>query len=722
VHKTLAAVWATLIWPYAAIAAESGTLGGPDKAPAGSSIEVSWTGPVVQGDFISVDPQDAPERTYNSGYAYPSAGLPARVTVPATPGSYLIRYHVALTYAVSATAAIEVTPISATLTAPTSVAIGAPVAVHWTGPNNPQDFISIDVPGVPDRQYGNYAYPNAGNPVSIRAPDTPGDYEVRYHLAAGYTVIGTTVLRVTGVTATLESVDQAEAGAAVQVRWTGPNNPQDFISIDEPSAADRTYGPYAYASSGNPVTIRAPDNAGDYEVRYHLGSSYSVIGRTPLRIGGANAALDAADTVPAGGSILVQWTGPDHPQDFISIDPVDAEDRSYGPYAYSAAGNPLQIRVPDTAGSYLLRYHTGQTAKVLTTRPLTVTPVTATLDAPTEVVAGQVFEVRWQGPDNEGDFITLVTPATEQKRWGANNAYPKRGNPLRIEAPRAPGDYQLRYLTGLSYAMLASAPIRVTPDTTAGRLRVIAADNAPPSGFNAVELVVDASGSMLARLNGERRIDLAKRALDQMLTAIPPGTQLALRVFGAQEANACRTDLELALAPLNVSAAAARISEVEPKNLAKTPIGESLLKVKGDLAGHTGSALVVLMTDGEETCNGDPAAAIESLRTAGLDVRVNIVGFAIDEIGVKDKFRTWARMGNGSFFDAQSGDELAAAVRSALRATFEVVDGDDVVATGAIGDEAIDLPPGSYVVRIPGTSRQLAGVVVEPGAIKEVQL
>lgn len=59
-------------------------------------------------------------------------------------------------------------------------------------------------------------------------------------------------------------------------------------------------------------------------------------------------------------------------------------------------------------------------------------------------------------------------------------------------------------------------------------------------------------------------------------------------------------------------------------NLAKTPIARSLELVVQDLATVSGERIVVLITDGEETCDGDPAAVIEALQTSGIDARVNI--------------------------------------------------------------------------------------------------
>ena len=77
------------------------------------------------------------------------------------------------------------------------------------------------------------------------------------------------------------------------------------------------------------------------------------------------------------------------------------------------------------------------------------------------------------------------------------------------------------------------------------------------------EIILDASGSMLQRQNGERRIEIARRTLARLVAdTIPAGTGFALRVFGNREADACRSDLEIPLGPLDVAAASAVINAI----------------------------------------------------------------------------------------------------------------------------------------------------------------
>jgi hypothetical protein len=256
----------------------------------------------------------------------------------------------------------------------------------------------------------------------------------------------------------------------------------------------------------------------------------------------------------------------------------------------------------------------------------------------------------------------------------------------------------------------APGSIQVTSPAAGG-------EEAPVAGNVAVELILDASGSMLQSLDGKPRIQIARETLTDLVNnVLPRGVPLALRVFGNREADSCRTDLEAPLQPLDPAAMSELIANINAVNLARTPIGESLRLVAEDLAGAGEFRLVVLVTDGEETCDGDPAAAIDALRAAGFDVRVNIVGFAVDDAALQATFEEWAKRGGGVYINAANAAELGAAVTQAVRAPFRVLDaGGAVVAEGFVGGDRVAVPAGSYTVEIISAEVQRLAVIVNGG-------
>jgi len=254
-----------------------------------------------------------------------------------------------------------------------------------------------------------------------------------------------------------------------------------------------------------------------------------------------------------------------------------------------------------------------------------------------------------------------------------------------------------------------------------GFLRVVSSgDGGPARG--AVELILDASGSMLQRMEGRRRIEIAKEVLTTAIQEqIPAGTPTALRVFGHRTPNACEADLEMPLAPLDAEAAVSKIAGIQAKNLARTPIADSLAAVKQDLKGANGTALIVLVTDGEETCDGNPAAVIEKLRESGMEVSLNIVGFAIDDQELADEFAAWAEAGGGSYFAANDTETLATSVADALATSFRVFNAnDEEVAVGRVDADPIQLEQGSYRVVLETVPRTILTASITQGKTTEL--
>lgn len=610
---------------------------------------------------------------------------------------------------VLATASIEAAP---TVQGPATAPVGSEVTVTVTGSTNPLDFATIVPKAMREGGYDAYQYIRKPGALKLTAPAAPGDYEIRLLAAASpYPTLARQPIRLEAVVARLEAPAQVAAGAKFAVQWTGPGNARDYVGIGN---AGQPYISYVYTSAGSPISLNAPDEAGEYELRYFLGEGDTVIGTRPITVGGVTATVTVPPQVAAGAKFSVRWTGPANARDFITVVKAGTAARQYGPYAYTSAGNPLALTAPDEAGDYEVRYLTAQSYATLGTAPLKVTPITASLQGPAEAVAGSRFPVKWQGPDNVNDYLTIVAPGAKEGTSG-NYAYTARGAPASLLAPLEPGNYELRYSTGQSHATLARAPIRIIPGKTEpGFVLVTLAATAPTD--RAVEIVLDASGSMLQRIGPERRIDIAKRTLTRLTSAgIPAGTPFVLRVFG-REVDSCQTDLEIPLAPLDPKAVGARIARLEAKNNARTPIGASLDKVADDLRAAKGERLVILLTDGEETCGGDAAAAIARLRKGGTDLRVNIVGFAIDDDRLAATFRHWADTGGGRYFDTQDAAGLDKALGLALQPLVELVNAQGQVVAGILpGSARVSVMPGVYSARIPGRAGRSQPVTVRSG-------
>ncbi len=591
-------------------------------------------------------------------------------------------------------------PLSAELTIPESAPAGSAIEVSWSDTSAKGRVRFLDPAGKP-WQGAPYAYLRDGK-ATLKAPAKPGDYQIGFQ--PDQEVTESEPIRITAVTATLSAPEVVEINEGFGVTWTGPAYQQDRIRIVRGDGSSLPGGAYAYPSNakGKPVQLKAPVEAGTYRLIYQMDGE--TLASRELRVGGTEAEVIASPTVQAGGDLEVFWSGPDNRQDYVALIPAGAESRpSSASYAYTgnSTARAVMLVAPEKLGAYEVAYFTG--GKVLARQAIEVVPVSATLEAPEAVVATLHFEIVWTGPGNRQDRIVMVGRGSADDAPPAATTYiDPTEDVVTMEATVDPGPYELRYRTRKG-AVLATRPIEVRPaPVDPGSLRVRLGESSVIGAQSAVEIILDASGSMLQRQDGRRRIEVARESLLALLDdVLPAGTPFALRVFGHKEADRCRTDLEIPLGPLDPDTARAKISSIQAMNLAKTPIAASLAEVPNDLPGVTGERVVILVTDGEETCDGDPTLAIRRLREDGTDLRVNIVGYSIDDEALRETFKSWAALGKGRYFNAPGAEELAKAFREALDIPYEVLDGDQLVARGMTGASTLELPPGDYTLRFP---------------------
>lgn len=143
--------------------------------------------------------------------------------------------------------------------------------------------------------------------------------------------------------------------------------------------------------------------------------------------------------------------------------------------------------------------------------------------------------------------------------------------------------------------------------------------------------LLDCSGSMLAKLNKETRMDVAKRLLSNIVDSLREETQveLALRVYGSQKEPRffdCQdTKLEVPFQAGNHDQMIDRIKAVQPKGF--TLIAQSLLKSSEDFPKDPNARnVIILITDGLEECKGDPCAVSEALQKQGIILRPFVIG------------------------------------------------------------------------------------------------
>jgi Ca-activated chloride channel family protein len=255
----------------------------PAEVQAGSTIDVTWTGPNAQGDFVTIVTKGTATWT-NEDFFYTKDGSPGQLTAPSAAGDYELLYVSGADKSVLFRRDVKLTPFAGGLLGPDSVIANNEFEVSWTGPNGPGDYVTIVKAGATEWADQDYFYTRDGPTGKLTSPIEPGAYELWYVIGSDSTVQSRRPITVTEATATLQAPRDTVAGADIQVIWTGPNGPGDYVTIAPVGSPDTTYLSYFDTTTGSPGTLTAPATAGAYEIRYVAGQQYHIYASIPLTV------------------------------------------------------------------------------------------------------------------------------------------------------------------------------------------------------------------------------------------------------------------------------------------------------------------------------------------------------------------------------------------------------------------------------------------------------
>lgn len=232
-----------------------------------------------------------------------------------------------------------------------------------------------------------------------------------------------------------------------------------------------------------------------------------------------------------------------------------------------------------------------------------------------------------------------------------------------------------------------------------------------------VEIVVDASRSMWGRMNGEPKMAVAKDILQDVSYWFPEDLDLALRAYGStspSDSNDCADSaLLVPFGDENREPIRRAIADLRP--LGQTPIAYALNQASRDFGTLRDDRAVVLVTDGLESCGGDPVQAARELREQGIIV--HLIGFGLGNAADEDtaSLRAVANASGGHYVTAGSAEELEAALARTVATSFSVFKDSTEVASGSLGsDKPLYLPEGDYRVELHSSPPQNVPISLAP--------
>jgi len=232
-----------------------------------------------------------------------------------------------------------------------------------------------------------------------------------------------------------------------------------------------------------------------------------------------------------------------------------------------------------------------------------------------------------------------------------------------------------------------------------------------------VEIVLDASRSMWGQLDGQSKMAIARDTLLDATRWIPGELPVALRAYGSESMSDERNCQDSTLlVPFDADSREPirkAIQTLRPKG--QTPIAFALEQAAKDFPERTDERTVVLVTDGMESCGGNPVTTARALKRQGITI--HLIGFGLGNSTDEDavNLRAIAAAGGGRFITAGSAQELKSALENTVGTSWRLLQDGAVVAESMLGaNEPMLLPHGDYQLELDSVPPQRVNLSLAP--------
>ncbi len=184
-----------------------------------------------------------------------------------------------------------------------------------------------------------------------------------------------------------------------------------------------------------------------------------------------------------------------------------------------------------------------------------------------------------------------------------------------------------------------------------------------------VVLMLDASGSMAAKIKGGSKMKIAKREALRFLSAVQADVPVGLMVYGhggnntkSGKAESCRSFEWAHKVGSSRHSLAKGIKSI--KATGYTPLAGALeyaqtelVKIRYKFKDKVSIPVLYLISDGKENCGGDPVAAAKALHESGIKAAINVIGFDVDD-KTRAQLEAISEAGGGKYFPAEDSKAL----------------------------------------------------------------
>ena len=424
------------------------TINAPDEAGTGTEIDLSWDAPKSSEAKINLQLADEKPNYNTRPYLYTKGKKEATMRMPSTAGNYVLRYYNSSDQKIVSERPIVLIEEKITISAPDEAGTGTEIDLSWDAPKSSEAKINLQLTDEkPNYNARPYLYTKGKKESTMRLPSTEGEYVIRYYNSSDQKMITERPIKIFAQTITITAPETAIAGSEIEISWDAPKGLDSFINM-HPSDEKPNYNakPYIYTKKESSAYMRMPSEPGSYTLRWFNSSDQTPLAEKNITLTDLDITLTAADEAIAGTETEVSWEAPKGLDSFINIQIAD-EKPNYNAknYLYPKKNTSDYLRLPSTAGNYVLRWYNRHHQKPIAERPIKLVAPEIIINLPDEINAGDEIEISWQAPKGLDSFINIQKAEDKPSYNAKKYIYTQKKQTGYMKMPEEPGEYILRW-------------------------------------------------------------------------------------------------------------------------------------------------------------------------------------------------------------------------------------------------------------------------------------
>jgi Ca-activated chloride channel homolog len=176
-------------------------------------------------------------------------------------------------------------------------------------------------------------------------------------------------------------------------------------------------------------------------------------------------------------------------------------------------------------------------------------------------------------------------------------------------------------------------------------------------------ILLDAKSSMLLSQDGQLTLEVIKNSINRFVKIIGQSNEISLIVYGHKNKNSESDHAGACHAAEEIYSMGA-FDEVQFKQSLKSiegngesPLAQAMQKAVEISEDEDELVSMYVISNGAETCNGDPVKEVEKFMNKNVDRAVHIIGLEVDE-NAEDMLKELSILGKGTYYSAKNEEEL----------------------------------------------------------------